>query len=211
MYKKNYIDTHKYINHLELVDIIKYPELFSEKEVDEANICIENIKNAIVWNCSIIYIIAMLEEGYKFLFTGRTKVVKNITVNQIVYLRDIEIPFGIIKAGTIGGWLQYIDNLSDDGNSVVLDNSVVIGIKSKVIDNAIIRNNSIVANSNISGNVIVEDYSYIKNESILTDNVRVNNYSKIDNSSLSDNVSCSNTKVCNRVIFGNKLVDGYKI
>jgi hypothetical protein len=50
----------------------------------------------------------------KYEFTGETKIVGGVTLKRIRAL--IDFPFPSIRAGTLGGWLEYEHNLSHEGN-----------------------------------------------------------------------------------------------
>ena len=62
-----------------------------------------------------------MDKNYKF--TGETKEVNGITLNQIVAIKDI--PKHNIKVGDIGGWIEKYENLSD--NAWVFGNARVYG------------------------------------------------------------------------------------
>jgi hypothetical protein len=51
----------------------------------------------------------------KYEFTGETKIVGGVTLKRIRAL--IDFPFPSIRAGTLGGWLEYEHNLSHEGVS----------------------------------------------------------------------------------------------
>ena len=88
---------------------------------------------------------------------------KDFDLYRVVYLRDI--PRHGIKKGTIGGWIAHEDNLSQEGDCVVLDDARVYGNawvygNAQVFDNATVFGNAMVFggawvgdNAKIGGNM----------------------------------------------------------
>ena len=67
--------------------------------------------------------------NYKF--TDDTKVVDGHTLHRIIAVEDM--PWNNVKAGDLGGWIESIDNLSDE--AWVYDDASVYG-NAKIYDNA---------------------------------------------------------------------------
>ena len=99
-----------------------------------------------------------------FTFTGESKVVDNVVVHQIVATEYVRGHGGIQK-GTIGGYVQSADNLTD--NAWVADDAVIMG-DAHATDGAL-----------ISGRVVVKDYSYISGGVKITDLAVVEDYARI--------------------------------
>ena len=59
----------------------------------------------------------------KYEFTGVTKIVDGVVLNQIIAVRD----FGAISTGTIGGWIETESNLRQQGCSWVYGHAIVYG------------------------------------------------------------------------------------
>ena len=90
-----------------------------------------------------------------------------------------------------GGWVESIDNLSQDGNCWISGDAVVIG-NSKVESNAQVLDNAMVIDSIISDNSIINGNAYIAkasiyNYSIANDNAHVYKSILKDHSKVYDN------------------------
>lgn len=112
-------------------------------------------------------------------------------VHQIRALRDI--PRHGVKAGDLGGWIQYGFNLPQDGdswvgegatlydNALVIENAFVYGIDTIIDGNAIISGNAIVTNgSTICGNAQVSDKATIMNHATVSGDAQVYDNATID-------------------------------
>lgn len=75
--------------------------------------------------------------------------------------------FGTINEGTIGGFIEYDENLSHHGNCWVADNAIAAG-ESRVRRNALLRDRS-----RIDDHVIVSDSAIVQDKSLLRDDVLV--------------------------------------
>lgn len=108
------------------------------------------------------------ENKQKFtLLKDETTTVNGKTLYRIKYLMDI--PDTNVKAGTIGGWLESENNLSQEGRCCVLDNAVVM-------DNAVVKGEFVTVSgiATINGNAIVEGYATtIKDSAHISDNAKV--------------------------------------
>ena len=88
---------------------------------------------------------------------------------QIRALRD----FGDVKAGDLGGYVQYEDNLSQTGNCWVYGNA-------RVYDNAMVYNNAIICgnavicnNAKVYGNALVYGNVIVYGNAGVYDNARI--------------------------------------
>ncbi|MDR2761467.1 MAG: hypothetical protein LBB88_02565 [Planctomycetaceae bacterium] len=108
-------------------------------------------------------------------------------VERIIALRD----FGNVKSGTIGGFIEYDENLSHDGVCWIADNAIAAG-QSRVSQNALLRDRAMIdGRTMVSGSAIIQDDAFLyKNvfayensvvglKSYLTDGVTVSGNSRI--------------------------------
>ncbi len=94
----------------------------------------------------------------KYEFTDETCEFEGHTLHRIRAMRD----FGHVKAGDLGGWIEWKRNLSHDGTCWVQDEAKVMGW-AQVKNNAIIRDNAIaswyariVENAIVEGDALIE-------------------------------------------------------
>ena len=73
----------------------------------------------------------------KYKFTGKTKTIGGLTLNQIVCVTA----FANLSTGDIGGWIESEKNLSQEGNSWVFGNARVFGY-AEVSGNALVSDNA---------------------------------------------------------------------
>lgn len=125
---------------------------------------------------------------FKFYLTNKTKKLSNgIKLHRIVAARD----FGNIKKGTLGGWVQYAENLSQFGDCWISDEATVCG-DSVVSEDATIKDSAVVSgrsrvfgnadvrhNALLKGTVCVYDYAFVGFDSILTDCCSVSGTSSV--------------------------------
>ena len=87
----------------------------------------------------------------KYIFTGETKVVNEITLHRIVAVRN----FSNVYKGDLGGWIESEENLSHDYNAWVYDDAQVYG-NAKICGNAKISGNAkVYENTKVYGNAQV--------------------------------------------------------
>lgn len=109
----------------------------------------------------------------KFEFTGETKLVDGHVLGQIKLLRDLRG----IKAGHIGGWIEYESNLSHVGDCWVSDSACIFGDArvtqdakiretSRIFGKANVRGHANVVNSRISGYVTIQDEAYVAGSTV---------------------------------------------
>lgn len=104
-----------------------------------------------------------------------------IILYRIKSLKD----FADVKAGTMGGFVQSYNNLSQDGDCWIYNNAKVYD-KAFICDNAKIKNLAQVnGNSLIKDNAIIMDKTFVTGNSIVSENARVINESLINNSLVS--------------------------
>lgn len=116
----------------------------------------------------------------KFNFTGETQTLFNGTVlRRIRALVDIDIGWGIVRAGENGGWIESENNLSDIDNSWVHGNAVVYG-NAKVSDNAIICGNAKVwGNAVVCGNARIHGDVRVWGDVAICDNAHIYGNAKV--------------------------------
>ena len=129
----------------------------------------------------------------KYELTQNIKKIGNITLHQIKALQD----FGIVKAGTLGGYIENEDNLSQKGTAWVYGNAMVH-------DNAIVHGNALV----YGGAWIYDDAEVGGNAKVFGD-ARVSGNAKV----FDDAWVCGNARVSgnawvggNATVFGNAEV-----
>lgn len=149
----------------------------------------------------------------KYTFTGKTKVVNGITVNQIKALRD----FSDVEKGDIGGYIEIEYNLSHDDDCWVYDDAIVMG-SAHVIEDAVIREDAIVKGmATISGVAIVRHDAVVSGQSRIGEKAFVGGKSMVNdtaivlgNVSLQNNCSVGEDAVLigNASIGGNAIIKG---
>lgn len=70
-------------------------------------------------------------ENLKYKFTGETKKYFDVTLHQIVALKD----FDTVKSGDIGGWVERESNLSQDGDALVYGNESIFTVSNVGTEN----------------------------------------------------------------------------
>ena len=139
------------------------------------------------------------------------------TLYRIRALRD----FSDVKAGDLGGFVEFKINLSHEGDCWIYDDSKVIGFSKivgyskvkgeSIVDGSIIYNskvdNSIVMNNSEVENSIVKTYSIVKSSTVM-------NYSIVDNSTVENSTVKSHSIVKNysevrRSTIDNSIVKNY--
>lgn len=84
-----------------------------------------------------------------------------------------------VKKGDLGGYAQYLLNLSEEGNCWIAENAAVYGM-AKVKDNALVTGNAIVCgNSTICEEAAVRDYAKISGKAIVAGHSKVFGNAKI--------------------------------
>lgn len=148
----------------------------------------------------------------KYEFTGETKKVGDITVRRIRLLVDIEHEEMSnrpkIKAGTVGGWIEREDNLSQEGRCFVADDACVFGhavvkddalvadhaqvfrfavvnLQAFVTDHATVCGFAVVTDhAGVCGNAIVNEYATVKDSASLNDHAVAGGSCRVSNNSI---------------------------
>jgi len=111
------------------------------------------------------------------------------TLHRIKALKN----FGNVKAGDIGGYVQSLDNLNQDGNCWIYDDAKAYGNarvfgNSEVYDDAIVSGNvEVLGCAKVFGNAIVSGYATVFDNAIIYDDAKVSG---------------------NAIVFGNAIVSG---
>ena len=136
-------------------------------------------------------------------------------VCRIQALKD----FGDVKAGDIGGFIQSEDNLSQEGDCWVYDDSVVYGKamvhgdakvmnNSEVYNNAVVCGNSTIIKSRVYENAYIMDKASICNSSCYGHSYVIGN-AIVTNSSINDVAYiCGDAHVSNIWAGGNITISG---
>ena len=143
----------------------------------------------------------------KYEFTREKKTVDGVVVHRIRATQDFHLVNarascfrgwkkfdGVylieIKKGTLGGWLESMDNLAQDGLAWVMDDACVYG-------NARVSGAAIVCDSaRVYGGAQVQDFALIENEAQVSDGALV---------------KCSATISDHAVVKGGQIIDRVKI
>lgn len=110
----------------------------------------------------------------KFSFTGDSKTIdingERHTLRRIKAERDINNPHcGLVKAGTLGGWLEYEYCLEEYGESWVADEAMVLGFNDE--DGSEVFNDALVA-----GHALVMDHVYVGHDALVDGNATLAGY-----------------------------------
>ena len=122
----------------------------------------------------------------KYRFTGETMEYDGIILHRIQALVD----FFEVKAGDLGGWIEKEENLSQEGECWVYDESKALG-DSKISGITFVSENSIIIDSEISEHAIVSN-SKVTSCSIVTGGTMVSG-SKISGESY---LNCHTIQKC---------------
>lgn len=144
----------------------------------------------------------------KYEFTGKIEVYYGNVLHRIRAL--IDIPLHNVKAGDLGGWVQWEDNLSNDPNdsSWVANEGRVYG-NTIVSENALVDNATVCCRSRVSGNAIISEWSTVTGYSVITDNARITGESVIDDSNISGEAFVDNkAEINDSIIADNCHIDG---
>ena len=101
----------------------------------------------------------------------------NPNLFRIRALRDIELHG--VKAGDLGGYIEYHGSLSQEGDCWVADDAKVSGHawvteNAKVYGNAVVYDNAMVyGKASISGNALVYGNAYVSENAVVSGNARV--------------------------------------
>jgi carbonic anhydrase/acetyltransferase-like protein (isoleucine patch superfamily) len=133
------------------------------------------------------------------------KIVDDVTCRRIRALRTFARKGEVIKAGTVGGYIQGVLNLSQHDTCWVYDDACVIG-SSLIKDDAVVMHNACV-----KGNVTMSDRSVVGQNVVISGNVRFTEYGcAFADAKISGNVIVGgNTCVSDDAyVSGNIVLDG---
>lgn len=150
-------------------------------------------------------------------------VTKEVIVNgDLILLRRIKAcrDFSDVKKGEFGGWVEVMDNLSQNGDCWLYDDSMAIG-QSKVSDNATLYgNSSVIGNSMVNGNAVMSNNSKLSDNARLNDNAELKGSSVIsgnaavyENAHVMDKVKIGGCALVygSALVFGDSVINGGKI
>lgn len=117
----------------------------------------------------------------KYELTDETMEYGGYTLHRIRALRDIRLVTGnTLRAGSLGGWVETVWNLSDKGNCWVHNDAMVMGVAC-VMGDALVLHNSIVYDSAIiDGSAKIEGKSTINRHSCISGTALVRNSTVTD-------------------------------
>jgi len=103
----------------------------------------------------------------KFILTDETIVLaKNLTLYRIKAVKD----FGNIKAGTKGGYVQHVENLSQDGLCWIADDAIAFEF-ARISENGLLQGAAMARGySRVYGNAVCRDYAILKDSVHVFDN-----------------------------------------
>jgi len=123
----------------------------------------------------------------KYNFTDETIEVDGKTLHRIIALKD----FGDVRAGDLGGYIRFMNNLSQEGTCWVYDNAKVYGTSwvigdAKVYDNAkvygdaemydsamVYGDSEVYGSAQLSGDALVYGSSLVYGDAVLSGDARV--------------------------------------
>lgn len=116
-----------------------------------------------------------------------------------------------IPSGTLGGWIESENNLSQKGDCFIFDDAMVFG-DAKITGNAMVKNSAqVYGNAFISGNAQVSGSVVVYDNASIIDNAQVSGSAVVyDNASIIDNAQVSGSAVVynNASIMDNAKVSG---
>lgn len=115
-------------------------------------------------------------QQYKHPKTGKV-----IKLFRIIALKDIQTKQGLVPEGTIGGWVESYNNLSQNDDSWIYNTGMIF-------DSALVINSIVTNNARIFGNSIVTD-------TIVRGTARIFENSNLENCTILDNVDISGDEV----------------
>ena len=146
----------------------------------------------------------MAKTRKKYRLLSESKVVNGRTVYRIQAIRS----FGDVRKGDLGGFVESYCNLSNEGNSWVYDDAVVL-------DSA-----RVTCNSKVYGQSLLQDCAFASGNSEISDNVvlkdsahMTGNAHAYDNATLNDDTTMSDDSMIqgNASIHGTTILGGYTL
>ena len=135
----------------------------------------------------------------KYKLTGETKLFSGTLVHQIIATRS----FGLVREGTVGGWIESEANLSQQGRCWIAEQAVAMG-NARVCEDAQLRGAAAVwDNAVIKGNASIEDDAAVFGFATVEGNARVFEKASVcENARIQDDAEvCATAQV-----FGGALV-----
>lgn len=134
-----------------------------------------------------------MTDAIKYRLTEECREIDGVTLRRIKLMRRI----GAMPAGYVGGWVESENNLAQDGDAWIEDNSIVMGgarvegdarvrYGSMVSGKAVVRGKATVSNSTVVDGGVVEDFAALV-EAEIKDNGRVSGLAKCYGGTVSEN------------------------
>ena len=118
-----------------------------------------------------------MEKKYKF--TDETKNIGGKIFHRIVAIKEFQTSIGIIKKGTVGGYIESEDNLSQEDGAWVSGNAQVYN-NAQVSGNALICGNAwIYNNTQVSGNALICGNARVYGDARVSGNAQVYNNARV--------------------------------
>lgn len=111
----------------------------------------------------------------KYEITDEVKVIFGRTLHRIKAIKF----FASVSKGELGGWIENADNLSQEGNSWISENGMVLGNArvfgdARICGNAIVFDDALICgHARISGNARVDGKARVFGNACVTDNAKV--------------------------------------
>lgn len=130
----------------------------------------------------------------KYILTDETRLVEGRTLHRIKALAGFDTGFLKVKAGELGGWIQWEGNLSHEGTAWVFDDACIMDSgkivnSAKVYETAIVRDKAVVA-----GTAVVCEHALIRDTAVVFGHALVGGNAIVGGTS---------------GVFGNAHVDGH--
>ena len=139
--------------------------------------------------------------GLKYELTNDTLILGNTTLRRIRLLKDIK-PFNKLESGSLGGYIEKIENLSQFGNSWVFYDAIVCE-NGYVGDNACVNGYSMIkGNAKVVNNAYVGDGSVISGNAKLVDDCQVFKCLVGGNSKIINHINGMNKKIYDFTVYG---------
>lgn len=106
-----------------------------------------------------------------------TKETKKIDLRTLYRIRALK-NFGNVKKGDLGGWVEFEENLSQEGDCWIFGDAKVIG-KARVSEDAEVGDHAIISgNAEVYGNSKVFDHASVSGHSFILGNAKVHQYAQ---------------------------------
>lgn len=128
-------------------------------------------------------------------------------IYQIRALRDI--PEHGVKAGDLGGYVQYENNLSQEGNCWIKDAASAVG-DAVVSGNALIKDAAVVCrNANIKGDALVCGGAYVGDDATISGNATVAGHAVVKRYTVRDHAIIGDDATVDGDAFHTGVIEGY--